>query len=252
MRVRYALLGLVLGTTLSVLPALADDGRPVDNVKPVIDDVAPVADDVRPAANSARPAVDDVRPVQVQIREREPGSFLVQWSVPQVIPLGAILVPVLPSHCEPEGEGVVIERSGNWVARQAFRCSEGISGYEVGIRFPVPNPSITTVIRVALLSGERQDANASKPPSLRGSTSRTSVTSTASTRARALTHDVSPRFGGWRLTIDPRQQRRHRRNGRPSRLLDQGPIANSPGGRTSSSIADEAEPHIPPCDKDQP
>ncbi len=65
MRVRYALLGLVLGTTLSVLPALADDGRPVDNVKPVIDDVAPVADDVRPAANSARPAVDDVRPVQV-------------------------------------------------------------------------------------------------------------------------------------------------------------------------------------------
>ena len=105
---------------------------------------------------SAVPAgADDVRPVQIQIREREPGSFLVQWRVPTVIPVRAMPSPVLPDHCEPEGERVVIEQSGSWINRQTYRCSEGIAGYEVGIRFPVPNPSITTVFRVELLSGER-------------------------------------------------------------------------------------------------
>ncbi len=105
---------------------------------------------------SAVPArADDVRPVQIQIREREPGSFLVQWRVPQVIPVRAMPSPVLPDHCEPEGERVVIEQSGSWINRQTYRCSEGIAGHEVGIRFPVPNPSITTVFRVELLSGER-------------------------------------------------------------------------------------------------
>jgi hypothetical protein len=43
---------------------------------------------------SAIPAwADDVRPVQIQIREREPGSFLVQWRVPQVIPVRAMPSP---------------------------------------------------------------------------------------------------------------------------------------------------------------
>jgi hypothetical protein len=111
---------------------------------------------VSAVALSAVPAAaDDVRPVQIQIREREPGSFLVQWRVPQVIPVRAMPTPVLPDHCEPEGERVVIEQSGSWINRQTYRCSEGIAGYEVGIRYPVPNPSITTVFRVELLSGER-------------------------------------------------------------------------------------------------
>ncbi|UCG86590.1 MAG: HupE/UreJ family protein [Gemmatimonadota bacterium] len=105
---------------------------------------------------SAIPArADDVRPVHIQIREREPGSFLVQWRVPQVIPVRAMPSPVLPDHCEPEGERVIIEQSGSWINRQTYRCSDGVAGYEVGIRFPVPNPSITTVFRVELLSGER-------------------------------------------------------------------------------------------------
>jgi hypothetical protein len=73
---------------------------------------------------SAIPAwADDVRPVQIQIREREPGSFLVQWRVPQVIPVRAMPSPVLPDHCEPEGERVIIEQSGSWINRQTYRCS---------------------------------------------------------------------------------------------------------------------------------
>ena len=58
---------------------------------------------------------DDVRPVQLQLREQEPGLFLAQWQVPQLIPLRAALKPVLPDSCEAEGELSVREQPGTWV-----------------------------------------------------------------------------------------------------------------------------------------
>jgi hypothetical protein len=98
---------------------------------------------------------DDVPPVQVQLKEREPGSFLVQWFVPSVIPAQAMPHPELPAHCRPEGERVVLTQSGGWLNRQAYRCPGGLAGHAIGIRYPVPNPSIRTVMRLELLSGER-------------------------------------------------------------------------------------------------
>jgi hypothetical protein len=98
---------------------------------------------------------DDVPPVQVQLKEREPGTFLVQWFVPSVIPAQAMPHPELPAHCRPEGERVVLSQSGGWLNRQAYRCPGGLAGHAIGIRYPVPNPSVRTVMRLELLSGER-------------------------------------------------------------------------------------------------
>jgi hypothetical protein len=61
----------------------------------------------------------------------------------------------MPEHCSKEGELVVLEQSGSWLNRQTYRCSEPLAGHSIGIHFPFPNPSISTVIRVDLLSGER-------------------------------------------------------------------------------------------------
>ena len=97
---------------------------------------------------------DDVRPVQLQLREQEPGLFLAQWQVPQLIPVRAAPQPVLPQGCEAEGELSVREQPGTWVFRRAFRCSVGLEGQEVGIDFPFVNPNISTILRVELLSGE--------------------------------------------------------------------------------------------------
>jgi hypothetical protein len=63
--------------------------------------------------------------------------------------------PELPAHCRPEGERVVLTQSGGWLNRQAYRCPGGLAGHAIGIRYPVPNPSIRTVMRLELLSGER-------------------------------------------------------------------------------------------------
>jgi len=98
---------------------------------------------------------DDVRPVQVQIREQEPGTYLVQWQVPQLIPAQAMPRPVLPQSCSPQGERTVVEQPGAWLNRQMFRCAEGISGQTLSLEYPFGNPSLSTVIRVELLSGER-------------------------------------------------------------------------------------------------
>ena len=39
---------------------------------------------------STETAADVVQPVSVQIREQEPGAFLVQWQVPKAIPYAAM------------------------------------------------------------------------------------------------------------------------------------------------------------------
>jgi hypothetical protein len=98
---------------------------------------------------------DDVRPVQVQLREQEPGRFLVQWQVPQLLPPEAMPTPRLPDSCVAEGERTIQEQPGSWLNRQVFRCSDGLSGQEITIDYPFGNPSLSTVLRIELLSGER-------------------------------------------------------------------------------------------------
>jgi hypothetical protein len=105
------------------------------------------------AATSA--VADDARPVTVNVKEREPGAFLVQWQVPQVLPRQAMPIPVLPDSCSPQGERTVVDRAAAWLNRQSYRCEEGLAGKTIGIRYPILNPSLTTFLRVDFLSGER-------------------------------------------------------------------------------------------------
>ncbi len=107
------------------------------------------------AINVAPSFADVTRPVHIQIKEREPGAFLVQWRVPKVIPIQAMPSPVLPESCVPEGERIFLDQPSGWMNRQVYRCPEGLLGQAVGISYPVPNPTISTVIRVEFLSGER-------------------------------------------------------------------------------------------------
>jgi len=103
----------------------------------------------------ANAAADDVRPVQVQIREREPRVFLVQWQVPQVMQPQAMPMPLMPEGCEPEGARTVEEQPGAWLNRQIFRCRHELAGQSIGIRYPFGNPSLSTVLRIELLTGDR-------------------------------------------------------------------------------------------------
>ena len=98
---------------------------------------------------------DGVPPVTLQIREQESGRFVANWRVPQALPPRAIPSPILPDSCRAVGERSLTERPGAWFLRQVYACPEGLSGQLVGIDFPMLNATVSTILRIELLSGDR-------------------------------------------------------------------------------------------------
>ena len=105
---------------------------------------------------SVRMVVADlVQPVNVQLKEQEPNSFLVQWQVPQTFPVRAMPEPVLPEDCRPRGERIFEEQPGTWLNRQAFVCEDTLAGRTLGVRYPFVVAGQSTMMRVDFLSGEQ-------------------------------------------------------------------------------------------------
>ncbi|MBT8462581.1 MAG: HupE/UreJ family protein, partial [Gemmatimonadetes bacterium] len=94
-------------------------------------------------------------PAHMQVTEKSPGLYAVQWRVPKALPARAVPTPLLPETCRPAGERSVVDQPGAWLLSRDWRCDVGLAGQEVGIRYPFPDLALTTVIRVDLLSGDR-------------------------------------------------------------------------------------------------
>ncbi|MEE8296129.1 MAG: HupE/UreJ family protein [Sphingomonadales bacterium] len=95
------------------------------------------------------------RPVFIDIVEQEENLFSVGWQVPPSVPYFNYPSVVLPESCEAMAPERIIPGSGAYARQRLFLCTEGLSGLEVGVSFPVLNPSVTTLIRLELLSGEK-------------------------------------------------------------------------------------------------
>jgi hypothetical protein len=101
-------------------------------------------------------AVADVGPpAHMQITEREPGLYAVQWRVPKVLPPRAVPAPELPETCSAAGDREVQDQGGAWLFTREWRCETSLAGQVVGMRYPFPDLALTTVVRVDLLSGDR-------------------------------------------------------------------------------------------------
>lgn len=101
-------------------------------------------------------AIADVGPpAHLQVTEKEPGLYAVQWRVPKVLPVRAVPTPVLPEGCRPSGERTVTDQQVAWLLASDFRCDKSLAGQPLGMRYPFPDFALTTVIRVDLLSGDR-------------------------------------------------------------------------------------------------
>lgn len=94
-------------------------------------------------------------PAHMQATEKAPGLYAVQWRVSKALPARAVPSPVLPENCRPAGERSVADQPGAWLFSRNWRCDGGLAGREVGMRYPFADLSLTTVIRVDLLSGDR-------------------------------------------------------------------------------------------------
>jgi hypothetical protein len=98
---------------------------------------------------------DIVPPVNLQMKEVDTASVLVQWKVPVQIPVEATPRPVLPEQCVSKDDQAVVEQPGGRVYTESFRCEGGLGGAEIGIRFPFYNATFSTLTRVELRSGEQ-------------------------------------------------------------------------------------------------
>ena len=94
-------------------------------------------------------------PAHMQVTEKAPGLFSVQWRVAKALPARAVPSPVLPETCRPVGDRAVADQPAAWLLSQDWRCEGGLAGRDLGILYPFPDLSLTTVVRVDLLSGDR-------------------------------------------------------------------------------------------------
>ncbi|MGI9483032.1 MAG: HupE/UreJ family protein [Hyphomicrobiales bacterium] len=90
------------------------------------------------------------RPLHVQIFERSPDIFSMKWRVPASVKAHNRPVVSFPESCR--------EESGGGALTRLFRCESGLSGEEITIRYPLYNPSVSTIIQLKRLSGETQTA----------------------------------------------------------------------------------------------
>lgn len=94
-------------------------------------------------------------PVHLQITETDEGLFTVQWRVPKALPARAVPTPMLPETCRPVTKAEVVQQPVAWLVEAQWRCEASLAGQTVGMDYPYPDLSLTTVVRVDLLSGDR-------------------------------------------------------------------------------------------------
>jgi len=90
----------------------------------------------------------------VQIIESAPLTFSISWKVPASVPGAGLPYPTLPVDCVAERQPVWQQAGAEYLGQQVFRCNEGLSGRVVGIRFPIANPSLSTLYKIRLGNGE--------------------------------------------------------------------------------------------------
>jgi len=94
-------------------------------------------------------------PVHMQISETEDGLYTVRWRVPKALPPRAVPKPMLPEGCRLTTDPTVTNQPTAWLVEADWRCETSLAGQSVGMDYPYPDLSLTTVVRVDLLSGDR-------------------------------------------------------------------------------------------------
>jgi len=96
----------------------------------------------------------EARPIFVQINETTINQFAVQWKIPTSIPDFALPEVIFPDHCSVKGEPVLAQRPDAYIGQKNYICEKGLSGQEMAIRYPIMNPSVSSLVRLKLFNGE--------------------------------------------------------------------------------------------------
>ena len=94
------------------------------------------------------------RPLNILLTETAPKTLTIRWQVPPSVGTANRPDVSVTGGCRAEGDGRVSGLNG----ARLYKCPSGPAGASVEIRYPRYNPSVSTLLRLTLLSGEKHTA----------------------------------------------------------------------------------------------
>jgi hydrogenase/urease accessory protein HupE len=99
------------------------------------------------------------RPLYVEITEKAPLAFTVQWKTPPSVDLRNAPEVSMPERCVAAQPSGLVRRAS--VQHRTYRCDTDPAGAALRIEYALFNPSVSTLVRISRLSGEKHSLLAS-------------------------------------------------------------------------------------------
>ena len=88
------------------------------------------------------------RPLYVELTERAPLLFSVQWKIPPSVDVRNAPEIRMSEACVAATDQAATTANRGSLRRQTFRCSRDPAGTALEIRYPLFNPSVSALVRV--------------------------------------------------------------------------------------------------------
>lgn len=111
------------------------------------------------ASNNAR--AHESRPLYIEVTEKAPLQFLVQWKIPPSVDIRNAPEVSMAEGCATATGQAAGSASRGSVRRQTYRCGTDPAGTALQVRYPLFNPSVSTLVRISRQSGEKHSLLAS-------------------------------------------------------------------------------------------
>ena len=101
------------------------------------------------------------RPLYIEVTEKAPLVFLVQWKIPPSVMVRNAPEVSMAQGCVSATASAPGGAAQGSVQRRTYRCEVDPAGTALQIHYPLFNPSVSTLVRVSRLSGETHSLLAS-------------------------------------------------------------------------------------------
>ncbi len=95
------------------------------------------------------------RPLFIEITERETGVYQLQYKIPSTIPDFNLPEVFLPEYFTALDQLVVRQTASGFIKQQSFKSNSGLNSAEIRIKYPVMNPSVSCIVKIVLLNGQK-------------------------------------------------------------------------------------------------
>lgn len=94
------------------------------------------------------------RPLFVKVTETEAGIYELQYKIPATIPEFNLPEIFLPQNFTAVDQITIHQSANGFIKRQTFNSTSGLNGGDIKIRYPILNPSVSSIMKITLLNGQ--------------------------------------------------------------------------------------------------